>query len=224
MAKRSYPMKRLVAVFIALYLLCALPAFAFDDGDFQLWQTTSAETKLNTDLKIKVEEELRFGDDISELYYTHTDGGIDYKVTDGLHLGLNYRQIYEKKKGEWKYENRPHANGTLKWKIEGFSFSDRSRLEFRKPEDKDAKWRYRNKLTVNLPWKWTEFEIQPYVADEIFIDFEGDKFNRNRLYGGIKMKIIKNLKAELFYLWQSSKTDDDWIDYNVLGIKAKLIF
>ncbi|MGB2661538.1 MAG: DUF2490 domain-containing protein [Candidatus Omnitrophota bacterium] len=219
-------MKKFLIIFLCvlLFSLLTLPAYAFDDGDLQLWNTESAEVKINDSLKIKVEEELRFGDDISELYYTHTDGGFDYKVTDGLYMGLSYRHIYTKVKGEWKYESRPHADGTLKWTIEDFKFSDRSRLELRCPEDKSDTWRYRNKLTVEFPWKWTEFEIQPYVADEIFIPFHGKKFSQNRLYAGFKMKIMKNLKAELFYLWQSIKSDDDWTNFNVLGIKVKAVF
>ena len=207
-----------------LYLALTLSVSAFSDGDLQLWNTDSIEAKITKNLKVKVEEELRFGDNISEIYYTHIDGGFAYNVTEGLALGVNYRQVCEKKKGKWKEENRPHVNGTLKWRWQDIKFSDRSRLELRIPEDKSDKWRYRNKLTVTFPWKWTQFDIQPYVADEIFIDFHGEKLNRNRLYGGIKMKLIEHLKAELFYLWQSSEDDDDWIDWNVIGIKAKLVF
>ena len=209
---------------VCLLLSTSLPAFAFDDGDFQIWDTESVEVKLNDSLKVKIEEELRFGDDISELYYTHTDGGFTYNAAKGFDLGMNYRQVYEKKKGEWKYENRPHANATLKWNWQDFKFSDRSRLELRSPEDKSTSWRYRNKLTIKLPWKWTDFDIQLYIADEFFIDFHGEKFNRNRIYAGFAFKLTKNFKADLFYLWQTSESDDDWTDYNVIGVKLKAVF
>jgi len=70
----------------------------------------------------------------------------------------------------------------------------------------------------------TRFEIQPYVADEVFIDLDGDDFNRNRAYAGFSLKIFKNLKGEIFYLWQNSKKSGNWNDINVLGTKIKLSF
>ena len=219
-------MKRLTTAGLSIFLglSVALPVFAFEDGDLQLWNTNSIKTKLNKSLKIKVEEELRFGDNISELYYTHTDGGLTYGVNDNLDLGINYRQVFVKIKGEWKEEYRPHANATLKWVGQDLKFSDRSRLEFRMPEGEDDRWRYRNKLSVKFPWKWTDLDIQPYVADEVFIDFDGEKLNRNRLYAGFQMKLIEHLKADIFYLWQASEKSDKWTSYNVIGIKLKAFF
>ena len=57
------------------------------------------------------------------------------------------------------------------------------------------------------------------------MDFDGEKLNKNRLYAGLGAKLFEHLKLELYYLWQTSKKKPSkWIDYNVLGIKAKLIF
>ncbi len=219
-------MKIIITVGLGFCLcLCAvLPVFAMDDGDFQIWNAESVEGKLNDRLKLKLEEELRFGDNAGELYYTHTDGGITVSVTDSLDLGMKYRQIYEKKNGKWKEENRPHFNAAVKWACQGFKFKDRSRIECRVREDKDDTFRYRNKLSLDFPVKWTRFDIQPYIADEIFIDFDGEKFNRNRLYAGFKAKLFKHLKTDIFYLWQSSEKSDKWIDYNVIGVKVKAVF
>ena len=217
--------KKILTLFVFVVTIpLYMSAHAFEDGDLQLWNTDSLETKLNKSLKVKVEEELRFGDDVSELYYTHTDGGLTYGVNKNLDLGVNYRQIFEKKKGEWKEESRPHANATLKFTWEDFKFSVRNRLEMRIREGQKDVWRCREKFTVVAPWKWTSFEFQPYVADEMDIDFEGKKFTRNRLSAGFQFKLVENLKSDVFYMWQSSKTDDDWLDYNVIGIKLKAAF
>ena len=211
-------------VCIYLYAAAVVPVFAYDDGDLQVWNTGIVEGKLNDRLKVKVEEELRFGDDVSELYYTHTDGGFTYNVTGGLDLGMNYRQVYEKKNGEWKEENRPHANGTVKWHWYGIGFSDRNRIELRIPEGKDDEWRYRNKLTAAFPVKWARLDMEPYAADEIFVDLHGNKFNRNRLYAGFKIKLLEHLKSDVFYLWQASEKKNKWTSYNVIGIKVKAVF
>ncbi|MGB3058044.1 MAG: hypothetical protein WBC16_07815, partial [Candidatus Omnitrophota bacterium] len=55
---------------MGLILTGIMPASAYENGDLQLWNTDSIEARLNENLKVKVEEELRFGGDISELYYT----------------------------------------------------------------------------------------------------------------------------------------------------------
>ncbi|MFH1309770.1 MAG: DUF2490 domain-containing protein, partial [Candidatus Omnitrophota bacterium] len=200
-------------------IIMPISGFAFSNGDVQFWNTESIETNVNDKLKIKVEEELRFGGDISELYYEHTDAGFNYNVTKGLDFGLNYRQICEKKDGEWKNECRPHANVIFKGDWQGVKISDRNRFELRCPEDKADEWRYRNKLSVTLPWKWTSFDIQPYLADEVFVDFHGDRITRNRLYSGIKAKLMEHLKSDIFYLCEFNKSSDKvWTYNNVIGL------
>ena len=69
-----------------------------------------------------------------------------------------------------------------------------------------------------------KFEIQPYVADEVFYDLDKDILNRNRLYGGFGFKIADNLKGEIFYLWEATKSSGKYSDTNVLGTKVKFYF
>ena len=206
--------------------MMVLEALAYDNGDFQFWNSDSVEVKITDPLKAKIEQEFRFGDDMSELYYLHTDGGLYLKVTDGLTFAANYRQVYEKKgKDKWEREYRPHLNATVSWEWFDFKFSDRNRLEYRMYDVKDDKWRYRNKLTAKFPWKWTALEIQPYMSDEIFVDFYGKRLTRNRVYGGLEMKLLKHLKTDLFYMWQTSKDEPGkWTGWNVLGLKIKAVF
>lgn len=214
-----------IVVFGVMVLALSKTCFAFDDGDFQYWNTESISYKINDDWKIKVEEEFRFGDSAGDFYYQHTDTGITYKgLSDWLDVGVNYRLVFEEDDGDWEYEHRPHFNGTLKYKIGGFTLSDRNRFEWRMPEDSKTKWRYRNKFTIGYPIEIDKFKITPYIADEIFVDFRAEALNRNRLYGGVKVKIIKNLSLDIFYLWQASEKSDNWKSYNVLGTKLKLSF
>lgn len=216
---------RIIAGILALSFFASTCVFAFENGDFQLWNTESIEAKLNNRWKVNVEEELRFGGNVSELYYTHTDGGLVLKVNDNLDFAVHYRQIFEKNKNEWKEEYRPYVDATVKWELWDFKFSDRNRLEFRMKETTYDEWRYRNKLTAKFPWKWTSLEIQPYISDEVFVDFYGEDINRNRLYGGFSAKLFKHLKTDIFYLWQTSEQNPDkWKNYNIIGIKIKAVF
>ena len=89
-------MKRviLIAVVACLFLsMTAMNVFAYENGDFQFWNSDSIEVKITDPLKAKVEQEFRFVNDMSELAYLHTDGGLYLKVTDGLIFAVNARCI-----------------------------------------------------------------------------------------------------------------------------------
>jgi len=202
------------------------PCFAADDGDFQWWSTAGVSYDINKDWKVTFEEEFRLGDDGGHLYYHHSDLGFVYKgFADWIDLGFNYRQVFEKDNaGEWRPENRPHLNVTLKGQLFDLALSDRSRFEYRDRENKKDLWRYRNKFTVKFPLELTKFKLQPYLADEVFINFDEEGYNRNRLYSGASFKLSKNLEGNIFYLWQSSRSGGNWKDINVLGVSLKYRF
>ena len=207
-------------------LLIAQICFAFDDGDFQYWSSADASLDIDKDWKVTFREEFRLGDDAEQLYRHHSDVGLVYKsLADWIDLGINYRQVFEKdSKGQWRQENRPHLNITLKGQLFDLGLSSRSRFEYRDREDKNDLWRYRNKVAVKLPFKLTDLKIQPYVADEVFINFNADDFNRNRIYSGFSFQLTENIKGDIFYLWQTSESSGHWKDINVLGTRLKFYF
>jgi hypothetical protein len=219
--KKSYIQNNiLIAYNLLLMLFIAKTVFA---SDWQFWNAYSVEGKIAKSWNVKVEEELRFGDDISRLMLHQTDIGFTYAVADWFDAGIHYRQIYEKKAGDWKEENRSHVSGTFKWTWYDLAFSDRNSVEFRNREDAKDIWRYRNRLTLTLPAEWTRFSIQPYVSDEIFI-VDGSGVNQNRLSAGLKMKALKHLKSILYYVWRTDENEDEWDDTNVIGLKLGFVF
>lgn len=210
---------------IYLSYMFGFKVYAYDDGDFQVWNTDVEELKINKDLKLAFEEEFRWGDNANDFYYHHYDVGLFYNLEKWLNIGGGYRHIYELKKGKFKLENDPYVTLTLFWDFKGFKFEDRSRMEYRYFDYQDDSWRYRNKAMVKLPWKFTKMEVQPYLADEIFISFNGiSELNQNRFSSGLTMNLTKNLKAEIYYMLQNSKSSGKWVDINVLGTKLKITF
>jgi len=208
----------------AVMTVWAAAAFAYEDNDWQMRSTNSIEGKIANRLTLKLEEEFQYGDDIGEHFYHHTDGGLSYSFREWFSMGLNYRQIYEKKKGEWKRENRPHLNASFKWKWSDFSLVNRSRLEYRMRQDAKDVWRYRNKSTLAAPLHLPPLDVQPYLAGEIFVDLHEDILNRYRLYAGVKRQLAESLYADVYYLWQTTKGHGQWTDYNIIGIQLKLKF
>jgi len=218
-------MKKICLALIGLTLVLATKVYAYDDHDFQVWNTDTEEFKINKDSKIAFEEEFRWGNNADDFYYHHYDVGFFYNLKKYLNIGGGYRHVYELKKGKFKLENEPYVTATLLWDLKGFKVEDRSRLEYRHFDYQADSWRYRNKVTLKLPWKFTRLEIQPYFSDEIFIGFSKiDELNQNRFSSGLGMNLTKNLKAEIYYMLQSAKSSGKWVDTNVLGTKIKITF
>ena len=221
--------KKLALRIMYLSLLCLFlysnEVFAFDDGDFQYWHNTAFSWKIKDNYKFSLEEESRFGDDAKDFYYQHYDIGVTYSgICKWLELSANYRQVFQEKDNEWLKENIPHLNASVKWELFGTNFSNRARFEYKNREDLEDYWRYRNKFTVKPPLKFTRFKIQPYIADEVFYDFNVERVNTNRFYCGINADLSKMIKLELYYLWVSSEKNHDWDDTNVLGTNLKIAF
>ncbi len=219
-------MRKMVFLVAGFVLFVCTLAYAYDDGDFQIWTTAAEEFKMDKNLKLVLEEEFRWGDDASEFFYQHYDAGVFYSAYKWLNIGAGYRHIYELKKGKFKLENAPYATATLFFEKDGFAFDTRNRLEYRYFNYQDDAWRYRNKFSLKFPWKFTRMKLQPYISDEILISFGADKngLNQNRLAPGLGINITDNVKAEIYYMLVSTKSSGKWSDANVLGTKLKVAF
>ncbi len=216
---------RKIFMVIGLVVFLTAKAYAYDNGDFQVWNTDVEEFKVNDKTKVALEEEFRWGDNANEFFYQHYDLGLFYSLNKYLNIGGGYRQIYELKSGNFKPEEAPYLTLTLFGDWKGFKFDDRSRMEYRHFSYQTDSWRYRNKFTLKLPWKFTKLEIQPYLSDEMLIVFGViNQFNENRFSSGLSFSLAKNFKAELYYMLRSVKGRDTWIESNVLGTKLKIVF
>jgi hypothetical protein len=218
-------MKKSIFLMLGAMLLLMTRAYAYDDGDFQVWNTDVEELKVNENTKLAFEEEFRWADNANEFYYQHYDAGISYALNKSLNIGGGYRHIVELKRGKFRLENEPYLTATVTRALKGIKFEDRSRFEYQHFDYQDDTQRYRNKFTVKLPWKFSRLDIQPFFADEIFILFDdSQRLNQNRASVGLGASITKNIKVEIYYLSQNSKSAGKWKDTNVLGSKLKITF
>lgn len=230
-------MKKMVKIVLAMLICCgiAAPTFAapsYEDGDWQFWNTESFKGTINDKIGVYGEQEFRWGDGMSQYYYEHSQIQLDFKALDWLTISPAFREIYEmNKKGVWYPEHSPQLDLTGKWKIfADWTFENRARFQYRifdEPDKEDA-FRFRNKFTLKSPWKWTPLKINPYIADEIFLQEDKDGIYRNRFSVGVGMQFFKNVKGDIFYMWQAedkgASSDPQWWSTNILGAKLKCEF
>ncbi|MBU1726634.1 MAG: DUF2490 domain-containing protein [Candidatus Omnitrophica bacterium] len=218
-------MKRIFVMLIGLALSMTVEAFAYDNHDFQVWNTDAEEFKLNDNSKVVFEQEFRWGDNAHEFFYQHYDAGYFYNIKKWLQVGGGYRHVLSKSRGKFKEENEPYITTTVSWDWLKCAIDSRSRLEYNHFDYQEDVWRYRNKFTMKLPWKFTKFNIRPYISDEVFVKFSGwSGLNQNRLYGGFALDLAKNFRGEIYYMLLGSKSQGRWQKVNVLGTKFKISF
>jgi len=216
-------MRKIFTIGLSLFFIFKT-SFAFEDKDWQFWPRVSFEGALADRWKLYLDEEFRIGNNMADLYFHRSDFGIAYEVTDWFILSLNYWHDYNMKNSQWSQEKRPHINLTFKWKLGKFKFQDRNRFENRFQPGKDSFWRFRNRLTLTPSLRFTKYNIQPYLADEVFFDFKENEVNRNRIYVGFIIKLLKNLSFDGYYLLESNKQLEEWSVYNVIGAMFKVSF
>jgi len=186
--------------------------------EFEYWPKAIVTIPLDEHWQLGVEEWLSFTDNARRFKDTQTDVTLTYLgLADWLSVGGGYKRVFEKDGDDWLTEDRPYVNLAVKTKVRGFGITDRSRLEYRMPEDEDQFWRFRNRLNVLSPVTLTALKIQPYTAAEAFYSFDGEGLNQQRLYGGVFLPLHPKVRLELFYLWKLDKEEDGWHDTNVLG-------
>jgi len=199
--------------------------FGSVDGNAEYWQVVGFDYNLDDDWKVAVREELKFGRSGDDPYQHNTDVGLVYKgLADWVDVSLNFRKEYQRNRsGNFVRENRPHLNFMFKSELFGFEVGDRVRLEYRDLKNFEDRWRFRNRFTINLPFTLTEYKLQPFVSDEIFIRLGESIVNQNRFMAGLSFKITENIKSSVFWMYKSNMTPSSgWIDTNVLG--TSLVF
>ncbi len=221
-------LKRILVGIVAGILLA--PASSFASGA-QYWQSFNVEGKIYKKLSLQISEELRFSQNMSELYYSQADVGFSYEVTEWFSAGALYSQVFESRGYDvdenfhtWRQERRPTPKWTFKLKTKYVTFADINQVEFRFVDGSKFNARYRNKFVVSVPFSFGEFSIAPNLANEIFIDINEGVFNINRFFAGAKAKYTEMFSLELFYLLQSSKKVGYWSDFSALGCKVGVNF
>lgn len=217
-------MKKILCVVTAIVIMGG-NAYAYENGDFQIWNTDYQDIKVAKDVKLAMEQEFRFGENASEFYYQHYDWGVVFGFDKMLDLAFGYRLVLEKYKHKWRVEDQPNINATFKFDLWKFKIDDRNRIEYRHFRFKEDSVRYRNKFGIKLPMDFMKIKVSPYLSDEIFITSDSTGFNENRLSSGIEFGLTKYAKADIYYMFKSNRViGDKWNSANVLGTKIKIAF
>jgi len=215
-----------------------------EDGDWQFWTYDSATVKLTERASLAFDGMLRFGDDMSDLWYWHGDAGLLFKAGKGLAVKASYRHKALQtgprtspmgNLHEWRCISNPSINAILAGKFGGWKIKNVCRLAYWDFDDdfrelggmriNTDRWLYRNITAVIPPIAFTDLKIAPFIKEDVFVDFKEGEINRNRLSAGLIMGGYKAVKPSLYYMWEATDwSQSGWRHINVLGIDVALTF
>jgi hypothetical protein len=204
---------------IAANAAIARPVQARDD--WQLWLGQKWSVKLSPRVKLVGKSEERFRDEGSDYYSQIASVGVSWKPLPWFKLEPGYHYQWTEQAGRDTNENRLFLNATPSWSWGCIQVQDRNRVEFRHLNRVDD-WRYRNKPTLSIELGAGWYEVEPYVADEVFYGARAGEWNRNRFFLGAEKPLTRRVSAELSYVIESNKKGRDWEEFHVVGIALNL--
>jgi len=215
---------KMIIVILSLAAL-AFNAYAYQSGDFQIWNTNDQDIKIGKATKLTAEEEFRYGEAASEFFYQHYDWGFAWAFDKALEITAGYRLVLERIKHKWMEEDEPYTMLTWRQDIWKFKFDDRNRIEYRHFRYAPDNARYRNRSMLKYPLDFHNVKIWPYVSDEIFVESNGAGLNQNRFQPGLEFELTKYVKFDIAYMMQSARLGGyKWSTVNVLWNKIKIAF
>jgi hypothetical protein len=202
-------------------------------GSTQFWPSAGMVWDVNAPWMLQFKETYYHVKDDSDSDHAKSDVTSIYKgPKDIFDLGLGF--TYVDGSEETKQERRPYVSATLRGKLFDRDVSNRFMVEYREFSSASDYWRFRDKVTLNSMFESGDTRgirllnrdrFRPYLADEVFFNSNGQGFSQNRAYLGVKIKIVKNVGADVYYLYQSVENSSNrWQDNHIIGMDITFSF
>ena len=191
-------------LFITLFVLAPFLTFSQTDG-LGNWLIYFGNKQFNEKWNLHHEIQYRNYNTIGDLEQLLIRTGLGYNITSNTNLLLGYGYINSENftgisdNQSTVEEHRIYQQLITKQKIGSVSLQHRYRFEQRFIED-DFRTRFRYFLGINIPFKNSKYYVSGY--NEIFLNGDGNLFDRNRIYSGLGYRLNKNIRFEVGYMSQ----------------------
>lgn len=186
---------------LAIILFVWASANAQVQEDVGLWSTFSYAADITKTLEIEIDQEFRFGQNISQLDRVFTDLGLQYKFSKALRVGGHYRYILDRRNsGIYGHRHRLSGDLSVRLKSGRYTFANRLRSQWEKrtlnyEEDRELGWETNLRNTFKVSYKVNR-RYQPYMSCDLRYVIYEPSFPRfqgiDRVRGGIGLDIDVN--------------------------------
>ena len=151
---------------------------------------------------------------------------LDSFDTDKQHLvvlAATYEYSYASEPNEIKREHKLMADATVRYNLpRDFLLSNRNRFEFRWVNG-DFHLRYRNRPSVERPFKIRKRDVTPYIAAETYWDQRYSEWNMFKFITGVQIPLYRRMSIEALYERQHCTTCTD-TNTNIFGLNLNIAF
>lgn len=219
-------MKSSCVIFIIIAIVSwSTTAYSWNSSKNQTWIDFSITGKLTDKIAVSYAENLRYIEKDFEYVYRHSDLKIGFKIDKYWTLSPAFRYV-TKYNGETETSTPCwYINIDNKSSYKNISLLSRLRIFYGDASASDDTIDARPKFVLSPKKGWTNYNIKPYVADELFFDLHsGNDFYRNRLSAGVKISPIPQGTLSAFLMHQYTETSGSWHEVYNMGIGAALKF
>jgi len=205
---------------LILFVCSVFPAFTQDSRSTYLWNTTSVVIGMErSSLCFSTKTHYSASDDTREM--TYLDCSFSRTMNAWLKLGAAFRFTQSPKESGDVYEYRPQFVTTICNNQHQIKYRSTNRLEHRSFNKGESHFRYYHNLFVDFPALLPKFP-KTYVGEELFTKLNGEGLHLARFYGGLHIYEKQHFAVDLYYVFQKTKTVEEWLDSDVFGLN--LIF
>jgi hypothetical protein len=201
--KRFFQLLLPLPVFLVLYLF---PVSA-QQSDFQVWPSLQVAVEVLNNLKLQVEEEVRFHENSSLIEKQVNNLGISYRINKYVKTTLTYRFEADWKNADtYSWRQGLYADFTFRYEPGRFLLDYRIRFQSSKIDINDKEEKIfnglRNRHKVGVEYDIKNIPLAPFAEGEIFLNSGGNRYSgitAYRTWFGIKYNINKQQEVSLKY-------------------------
>ncbi|MFO7657463.1 MAG: DUF2490 domain-containing protein [Bacteroidales bacterium] len=166
--------------------------------DNELWSGATFKLDINKDLRVDVEEQARFNNNISQIKVLITEAGVLYDLNKRFRVKGSLRYSYlPGSHNKYRYT----ADLIYEWSKKGFPLALKYRFRFQQSFEehtRESESYFRNRISMD--YNMTKF-VDPYVSFEPYFKLNGfNEFTNYRFAIGLDWDIYKDLSLETFYM------------------------
>ena len=199
-------MKRsgIACLFVCLFLYARSAEAESLRQDNQVWFDGQYTVPIWGKLDLTPAGTFRLGRNARDPVYERAGISSSYRLLKWLSISPFYNYIRSQPlSGRDFPEHRYGIDGTVSWRLGGFTMSNRLRLERRILPLNITYNRYRDRFQIEHPFVVLGNRINVFLNDDIYYDAFWGSWTRNRFSAGIGKRLIGRFSADFYYLRQN---------------------
>jgi hypothetical protein len=170
----------------ALFTLLILPLVHAQQNDFQCWPSVQFGLSVSKNVKLHVEEEIRFKENCTQLARQINDLGISIKLNKNVRTALFYRVESDSKNADnYQWRQGFYTDLLFRYTPGRFLLGYRTRLQSARIEFNEKQIQLLGKLVNRHKFKAAynlrNFPLTPFAEGELFFQFDRQQYNMSDL-------------------------------------------